>query len=306
MTPFQDLTEYTTNDIQALIDNNAEESIHLDFKAAQALEKSEKKKDEIAKDVSSFANSDGGIIIYGISEKNHHAHSLSFIDGSIYTKEWLEQVINSKINKRIEGVQIFPVRFEDKLSNSVYVVKIPRSDNAPHMSSDRHYYRRFNFVSVPMEEYEVRDSILRLKKTKLEIVSYYLIKADNNSDDRITYSYGVGIKNVGNQVEKVFKVNTVFMVDKDIFHFLDFNWEPAKDNINYYVDDGYVVISGVGLAPIFPGEKIDLCRFKLELEPEAEVKFRDEAVLKMVLFFSGGKDEIEVRVSDLLRYSDES
>ena len=217
MTPFQDLTEYTTNDIQALIDNNAEESIHLDFKAAQALEKSEKKKDEIAKDVSSFANSDGGIIIYGISEKNHYAHSLSFIDGSIYTKEWLEQVINSKINKRIEGVQIFPVRFEDKLSNSVYVVKIPRSDNAPHMSSDRRYYRRFNFVSVPMEEYEVRDSILRLKKTKLEIVSYYLIKADNNSDDRITYSYGVGIKNVGNQVEKVFKVNTVFMVDKDIY-----------------------------------------------------------------------------------------
>ena len=35
MTPFQDLTEYTTNDIQALIDNNAEESIHLDFKAAR-------------------------------------------------------------------------------------------------------------------------------------------------------------------------------------------------------------------------------------------------------------------------------
>ena len=54
------------------------------------------------------------------------------------------------------------------------------------------------------------------------------------------------------------------------------------------------------------GEKIVLFRFKLELEPEAEVKFRDEAVLKMVLFFSGGKDEIEVRVSDLLRYSDES
>ena len=101
MTSFQDLAEYTPTDIQSLIDNSVEESIHLDFKAAAALDKSEKKKDEIAKDVSSFANSDGGIIVYGISEKEHCADSLSLIDGNTYTKEWIEQVINSKINKKI-------------------------------------------------------------------------------------------------------------------------------------------------------------------------------------------------------------
>ena len=77
MTPFQDLSDYTQADIQSLIDNNVEESIHLDFKAAAALDKSEKKKDEIAKDVSSFANSDGGVIVYGISEKDLQKNGLN-------------------------------------------------------------------------------------------------------------------------------------------------------------------------------------------------------------------------------------
>ena len=301
MIPFQDLTEFTPADIQSLIDNNVEESIHLDFKAAPALEKTEKKKDEIAKDVSSFANSDGGIIIYGISEKNHHADSISFVDGESISKEWLEQVINSKISKRIEGLQIYPVRFDDDIKKTVYVIRIPRSDNAPHMSCDRRYYRRYNFVSVPMEEYEVRDAILRIKKTRLRIVSYYLIQTDDSSNNIVSFSFGVGVKNIGNQVESVFKVNTFFLVGSELFRFLNFNWEPEKDRINYYVDDGNVVISGVGLSPVFPGEKIELCRFKLELEPEGVAKFKNETTIKIVLFYSGGKDELQIRVCELLK-----
>lgn len=46
---------YTIKDIQYLIDNGVEESIHLDFKAAGALPKDDKKKNEIAKDVSAFS-----------------------------------------------------------------------------------------------------------------------------------------------------------------------------------------------------------------------------------------------------------
>lgn len=305
MTPFQDLSEYTTADIQALIDNSVEESIHLDFKAAAALDKSEKKKDEIAKDVSAFANSDGGVIVYGVTEKNHCADAISYIDGNTITKEWLEQVINSKINKRIAGVQIFPVRFDDKITQSVYVVKIPRSDNVPHMCSDRRYYRRYNFVSVPMEEYEVRDAILRVKKSKLSIVSYYLVEKKGYSDTgEAVYSFGVGIKNTGSQVETVFKVNSSFTTDTGILKFINFNWDPAKDTINYAVVDSEVVISGVGRAPIFPDEKIDLCRFDIEMRPEDVQVFIEETFIRIVLYFTGGKDEIEFRVKSVLAMKD--
>lgn len=91
---FFEKTEYSIDDLTALIDNEAEESAHLEFKEARALSKDDKKKIEIAKDVSAFANSDGGIIVYGIEEQEYKAHALSYIDGNTYTKEWLEQVIH--------------------------------------------------------------------------------------------------------------------------------------------------------------------------------------------------------------------
>ena len=58
----------TEEDINQLISTKTEESIHLDFKQAEALSKNDKKKSEIAKDISAFANSDGGIVIYGLKE----------------------------------------------------------------------------------------------------------------------------------------------------------------------------------------------------------------------------------------------
>ena len=62
---FYSKDEYRIEDIEQLIENEVEENIHLDYKSEGALEKSEKKRNEIIKDVSAFANSDGGIIIYG-------------------------------------------------------------------------------------------------------------------------------------------------------------------------------------------------------------------------------------------------
>lgn len=166
---FFNLKEYTMEDIQYLIDFGIEESIHLDYKASGALDKSETKKKEISKDVSAFANSDGGIIIYGVEEQNHKAAGFSYIDGNNITKEWLEQVINSTINQKIKGIEIFPIRNNGNIAESIYLVKIPRSYDAPHMCRDKCYYKRYNFESVKMEEYEVRDLFNRHNLSKLLI-----------------------------------------------------------------------------------------------------------------------------------------
>jgi len=38
----------------------------------------------------------------------------------------------------------------------IYVVWVPQSTRAPHMAAEHRFYKRFNFESVPVEEYEVR------------------------------------------------------------------------------------------------------------------------------------------------------
>jgi hypothetical protein len=147
--------------IQQLIDDEIEESVTLDYKASAALGKTDGKKKEISKDVTAMANSAGGTIIYGVSEhqqanKQHLPKSIDPIDRTKFSKEWLEHVINSNTHPRIEGLVIHPVGLASGSTDAVYVVEIPQS-TVPHQARDFRYYKRYNFESLPMLDYEVND-----------------------------------------------------------------------------------------------------------------------------------------------------
>ena len=144
------------SDLQKFVDNNIPESLHLDYKASDAL--SDKKKDEILKDVSAFANSDGGMIIYGIKEdKQNHTFSIDTgIDASKRNwQEWVGQIIDSGIFPKISGIKINSINLDS--GNFAYAIEIPKSSSAPHQSPDKKYYKRSNSQSQPMEHYEIDD-----------------------------------------------------------------------------------------------------------------------------------------------------
>lgn len=138
-----------------------------------SLQKTDGKKKEISKDVSAFANSAGGTIIYGVEEDKHFPTSIdNGFDPRDISKEWIEQVINSTINRRIDGIRIKEIALSGaKNGRSIYAVSIPQSRRAPHMAADKRYYKRFNFESVPMEDYEVRDVSRRLESRSLHFFS---------------------------------------------------------------------------------------------------------------------------------------
>lgn len=165
--------EWTEDDILSLIKNKVRESTTLEYKACDALAKPEGKKKEISKDVSAFANSAGGAIVYGVTE--NAAHEPEYIDvgydPSDISGEWLEQVINSNIERRISGVIINTIALPKTHPGKVlYVVYIPESNLAPHMAADDRFYKRFNFQSVPMKEYEVRNLMRQEHYPSREIV----------------------------------------------------------------------------------------------------------------------------------------
>ncbi len=155
---------WTENKIQNLIDSEIEESLTLEYKSGDALGRSDYQKQEITKDVSAMANAAGGILIYGVSEfsptfKKHLPEKIVPVDRAEFSREWLEQVINS-IRPRIDGILIHSVSVSSGETHVVYVVEIPQSNTA-HQAGNHRYYKRFNFQSVPMEDYEIRDVMFR-------------------------------------------------------------------------------------------------------------------------------------------------
>lgn len=145
-------------DIQSLIDNKRKESINLDYK------KQLTNNNEIAKDVSAFANTLGGKIVYGIDEKDGLPNSINWID-SKGIKERIESVILDNIQPEIKAFNIYSIEKPENHSEAIFVVDIPESINAPHMADHRYFIRR-NFKSEPMEDFEIKNALFRkgLKK----------------------------------------------------------------------------------------------------------------------------------------------
>ncbi len=141
--------------INNLIANKIKESLNLDYKREL-----DERNNEIAKDISAFANaSDGGKIIYGVGEKDGLPSSINWIE-SKGVKEKIEDIILTHIQPEIKGYDIYSIENSDNHSQAIFVVDIPESSDAPHMANHRYYIRR-NFKSEYMEDSEVKNAIFR-------------------------------------------------------------------------------------------------------------------------------------------------
>src|SRR5467141_4371145 len=91
------------SELKALHEGNVKESVYLEYKASGAVDKKDDtKKLEIARDVSAFANSVGGQIIYSMTEKDHEPAGLDDgIDPKIYPTLWFEQILQQHVTPNI-------------------------------------------------------------------------------------------------------------------------------------------------------------------------------------------------------------
>ncbi|RYY45119.1 MAG: ATP-binding protein [Chitinophagaceae bacterium] len=258
-----ELDHFSEDAIKAIIESRLEESINIEFKSASALAMEPSVKKEISKDISAIANSDGGLIFYGINEENHVANSASFIDGTLFTKEWLENVIISNIQPKVNDLKIFPVRFEDDIKKTIYVVKIPQSSLSPHINGDKKYYRRFNFQSVPMEEYEIRNLYLRQRESKVYADRVIVKPVEKNKQNVDEYSFytEVQIINDGNYVSEKYKVACNFSNAMGI----GISYDTTKNySFTNKIEEG-VKISNNDIIPLFPNELFNVLSFTLNI-----------------------------------------
>lgn len=246
--------------LDSLIATGILENLHLDYKDVPSLEINEKNKAEISKDVSAFANSDGGRIVYGMAEKGHLPIKYSGVKDVGKTREWLNQIIQLVIEPGIEGARIFPILLND--GTAVFIVDIPPSFTA-HQANDRKYYRRTEYSCEPMHDYEVKQTINRGREPILvldnSLKEGYLFGYDNMVLLKLT------LKNVGKKTAKSLEVFLHF--PQSLISSTQHSWNKIEQDSSRY--KGYskfhLAPYNSGYSEIHPGAELLISQQGLDL-----------------------------------------
>jgi predicted HTH transcriptional regulator len=130
--------------------------------------------EEMCKDVTALANSAGGQLVYGI-EEDKPTKKRSRVDDGVadpkITREWIEQILNSRVQPRLSGVTTTCIDMEN--GQFGYVLTVRPTQTGPHQAPDQKYYRRFDLQSVPMHDYEIKDIMRRASTPHLEVLASF-------------------------------------------------------------------------------------------------------------------------------------
>lgn len=138
----------------------------------------------MAKQISAFANSGGGQLIYGINNSGQvdRGGISRIIKGRQSTKEWLEDILPALTEFAVVGINVYEIlpRADGHSSiakdKALYVIDVPDSEKAPHQSKqDWIYYVRLGSKSQPASHRMLEDIRNRARYpligSKLEIAS---------------------------------------------------------------------------------------------------------------------------------------
>lgn len=154
--------QWSLEKIKQHVSGKIQENLHLEYKACADL-LGNVNLPELTKDVSAFANADGGTLIFGVCEgnqKDNTKHVPIAIDQGFersgkVNANWLENILLSNIAPKIQGLKPYEIDLEN--GNFILVLEVPQSQYGPHMAKDNKYHRRRQTKAEPMEHYEVED-----------------------------------------------------------------------------------------------------------------------------------------------------
>lgn len=254
--------------LESLISNKIEENDQLDYKIEVTDNNA-----EIAKDISSFANTNGGNIIYGIEEEKNKPIRIAPIR-IVGLRERLDQITHNGIDPPL-NIKIWPVDVDiGGESGQVYILYIPKKYPLLHFAKkNKRYYKRTNFTSTPMEKPEI-DLAYKLKLQNEEKINQKLKEIekdflDETGKHHYKFIFTIYPLQLG---------GNLFKISEDMNHFFLENFPKTPIN----KENLFLKRSSIDL-PIF---RQDGYNFKSEMGyHNADCQIRQDGIIIYILHF---------------------
>ena len=170
----------TIEDIDSFVRGGREEDLYLDFKTVSdpGLKKRDDRKN-FAIAVSGFANSDGGLVVWGVEarvdiEGVDCACGKSEISDISRFVSKLNEYGGSAVSPVVVGVEHKVLSIPGSDNKGFAATLVPASDSGPHMAKlgEDRYYRRSGSSFKCMEHFEVADMFGRRPKPLLRLAHH--------------------------------------------------------------------------------------------------------------------------------------
>jgi Putative DNA-binding domain len=164
-------------DLDDFITNKQEEHLQLDFKTVKhaSLNSTDDKKN-FAEALSGFANSSGGLIVWGIDARKNAdgidcANSKKEIENLPLFLGRLNALTGEAVNPLISGVRHRKIPTNG--DNGFAITIVPESETTPHMAKcgQNRYFKRSGDSFYQMEHFDLEDMFGRRKKPKLQVIA---------------------------------------------------------------------------------------------------------------------------------------
>ncbi len=188
--PIHDLKD---TDIEDLLEAKEPEGKNIEYKLSFSLSTTDEKREFLA-DISSFANTAGGYIIFGVKEEKGVPVELPgvAIENADSEKLKIENIIRDGITPRIQGVSMQPVNLKN--GYFAFVIYVPRSYSAPHMVSYQgasRFYARNSAGKYPLDVHQLRQAFLLSETVSEKIRDFRLGRvAQITADETPVILYG--------------------------------------------------------------------------------------------------------------------
>ncbi|UQY87985.1 ATP-binding protein [Stenotrophomonas rhizophila] len=178
------MTAVSTEWVEGLVQDRAQESTHLDFKREQPSKKEDGRR-ELLKDVCAFANTEGGRIIYGVDEDDERCASriVPITDEAVdAAQRRLDQAIADGIHPRLVGHSVTALTVD---GGYILVIDVPPQYGGPfqsHFNNQRRFTYRQGTINMEMDYNQLRSAFQLRGRALQEATSWRRVRLAHIND----------------------------------------------------------------------------------------------------------------------------